>query len=32
VLAHPDSVDSLPTSADQEDRISNSMNAARHAW
>ncbi len=32
VLAHPDSVDSLPTSADQEDHISNSMNAARHAW
>jgi histidine ammonia-lyase len=31
VLAHPDSVDSLPTSADQEDHISNSMNAARHA-
>ena len=32
VLAHPDSVDSLPTSADQEDHVSNSMNAARHAW
>ena len=32
VLAHPDSVGSLPTSADQEDHISNSMNAARHAW
>ncbi len=32
VLAHPDSVDSIPTSADQEDHISNSMNAARHAW
>jgi histidine ammonia-lyase len=31
VLAHPDSVDSIPTSADQEDHISNSMNAARHA-
>jgi histidine ammonia-lyase len=25
-------VDSLPTSADQEDHVSNSMNAARHAW
>ncbi len=32
VLSHPDSVDSIPTSADQEDHISNSMNAARHAW
>ncbi len=32
VLAHPDSVDSIPTSADQEDHISNSMNAARHTW
>jgi histidine ammonia-lyase len=32
VLAHPDSVDSIPTSADQEDHISNSMNAGRHAW
>ena len=32
VLAHPDGVGSLPTSADQEDHISNSMNAARHAW
>jgi histidine ammonia-lyase len=32
VLAHPDSVDSIPTSADQEDHVSNSMNAARHAW
>ena len=32
VLAHPDSVDSLPSSADQEDHVSNSMNAARHAW
>lgn len=32
VLAHPDSVDSIPTSADQEDHISNSMNAARHLW
>jgi histidine ammonia-lyase len=32
VLAHPDSVDSIPTSADQEDHVSNSMNAARHTW
>jgi len=32
ILAHPDSVDSLPTSADQEDHVSNSMNAGRHAW
>ena len=30
-LAHPDSVDSIPTSADQEDHVSMSMNAARHA-
>lgn len=29
-LAHPDSVDSIPTSADQEDHVSMSMNAARH--
>jgi histidine ammonia-lyase len=30
-LAHPDSVDSIPTSADQEDHVSMSLNAARHA-
>jgi histidine ammonia-lyase len=30
-LAHPDSVDSIPTSADQEDHVAMSMNAARHA-
>ncbi len=30
-LAHPDSVDSIPTSADQEDHVSMSANAARHA-
>jgi histidine ammonia-lyase len=30
-LAHPDSVDSIPTSADQEDHVSMSMNAALHA-
>jgi len=30
-LAHPDSVDSIPTSADQEDHVSMAMNAARHA-
>jgi histidine ammonia-lyase len=30
-LAHPDSVDSIPTSANQEDHVSMSMNAARHA-
>jgi histidine ammonia-lyase len=29
-LAHPDSVDSIPTSAEQEDHVSMSMNAARH--
>jgi histidine ammonia-lyase len=29
-LAHPDSVDSIPTSADQEDHVSMSANAARH--
>jgi len=29
-LAHPDSVDSIPTSANQEDHVSMSMNAARH--
>lgn len=30
-LAHPASVDSIPTSADQEDHVSMSTNAARHA-
>jgi histidine ammonia-lyase len=30
-LAHPDSVDSIPTCASQEDHVSMSMNAARHA-
>ncbi|HEY9075334.1 MAG TPA: aromatic amino acid lyase [Anaerolineaceae bacterium] len=30
-LAHPDSVDSITTSANQEDHVSMSMNAARHA-
>ncbi len=30
-LAHPDSVDSIPTCANQEDHVSMSMNGARHA-
>lgn len=30
-LAHPDSVDSIPSSADQEDHVSMSMNAGLHA-
>jgi histidine ammonia-lyase len=30
-LAHPDSVDSIPSSGNQEDHVSMSMNAARHA-
>ncbi|WMP19413.1 HAL/PAL/TAL family ammonia-lyase [Thiothrix lacustris] len=30
-LAHPDSVDSIPSSASQEDHVSMSLNAARHA-
>ncbi len=30
-LAHPDSVDSIPTSANQEDYVSMGANAARHA-
>ena len=30
-LAHPDSVDSIPTSADQEDHVSMGTNGARHA-
>jgi histidine ammonia-lyase len=31
VLAHPDTVDSIPSSGNQEDHVSMSMNAARHA-
>ncbi|MFV0432390.1 MAG: histidine ammonia-lyase [Leucobacter sp.] len=31
VLAHPDSVDSIPTSANQEDHVSMANNAGRHA-
>jgi histidine ammonia-lyase len=30
-LAHPDSVDSIPTCANQEDHVSMAMNAGRHA-
>ena len=30
-LAHPDTVDSIPSSANQEDHVSMSLNAARHA-
>ncbi|HSR53407.1 MAG TPA: histidine ammonia-lyase [Acidobacteriota bacterium] len=30
-LSHPDCVDSIPSSADQEDHVSMSLNAARHA-
>jgi histidine ammonia-lyase len=30
-LAHPDSVDSVPTCANQEDHVSMAMNAGRHA-
>jgi histidine ammonia-lyase len=30
-LAHPDSVDSIPSSANQEDHVSMGANAARHA-
>lgn len=30
-IAHPDSVDSIPTSANQEDHVSMAMNAGRHA-
>ena len=30
-LAHPDSVDSIPTGANQEDHVSMGANAARHA-
>ena len=31
VLSHPDSVDSIPSSANQEDHVSMGANAARHA-
>jgi histidine ammonia-lyase len=31
VLAHPDSVDSIPSSGNQEDHVSMALNAARHA-
>ena len=31
-LAHPDSVDSIPSCANQEDHVSMGANAARHAW
>ncbi|MGB0848790.1 MAG: aromatic amino acid lyase, partial [Thiolinea sp.] len=31
VLSHPDTVDSIPSSASQEDHVSMSLNAARHA-
>jgi histidine ammonia-lyase len=31
-LAHPDSVDSIPSSANQEDHVSMGANAARHTW
>jgi histidine ammonia-lyase len=30
-LAHPDSIDSIPTSGNREDHVSMSLNAARHA-
>jgi histidine ammonia-lyase len=30
-LAHPDSIDSIPSSGNQEDHVSMSLNAARHA-
>jgi len=30
-LAHPDSMDSVPSSGNQEDHVSMSLNAARHA-
>jgi histidine ammonia-lyase len=30
-LAHPDSIDSIPSSGSQEDHVSMSLNAARHA-
>jgi histidine ammonia-lyase len=31
VLAHPDCIDSIPSSGNQEDHVSMSLNAARHA-
>jgi len=31
-LAHPDTVDSIPTSANQEDHVSMGANGARHLW
>jgi histidine ammonia-lyase len=31
-LVHPDSVDSIPSSGNQEDHVSMGANAARHAW
>ena len=31
-LSHPDSVDSIPTSANQEDHVSMGANGARHLW
>lgn len=31
-LAHPDSVDSVPSSANQEDHVSMGANGARHLW
>ena len=31
-LAHPDSVDSIPSCANQEDHVSMGANAARHTW
>ncbi len=31
-LAHPDSVDSIPSSGNQEDHVSMGANAARHTW
>jgi len=31
-LSHPDSVDSIPTSAGQEDHVSMGANGARHLW
>ena len=31
-LAHPDSVDSIPSSANQEDHVSMGANGARHLW
>src|SRR5690606_25672823 len=31
-LAHPDTSDSIPSSANQEDHVSMGANAARHMW